>query len=718
MTEIGAVAGETYDIEINDSALEESGYTKFSLPLNGKGNSSSNSTMMILWHEDRSKIIYCHFYKSDLDRTVKSLEEKLLSSDGDIDQETAKDLVVYFKNECLLLREKDPNFFSGNGNNGKGKRGSKKSSPKSDSGSKQQEGEQQQEKKKRAIFTPRYTRDDLLAEAVIIGGRPMFAMAIPKVGKPDEVSITLQDAIEIDDNTVIRPPEPMSYISKAYTFKSKEEFEKLAENIKTKNLEYLYRKTKSIWVKYIYADDFHLSLCAADTLFTYFQDKIGLTHYLFFVGGNNSGKSNNLTVLHMLAYRNMMSSGMTAANIYQFLGSGEEGLGTICEDEADNIDEDHDKMRIYKNGYTTGIPYFRTDTSFGRQQLKFNTFGFKAFGAEKLPDSTKARGFNQRTIKLPCIYGFPQHDISEVVNPAGEEEYEQLLEELNTMRNALLVYRLIHFQDKIPNIKLNIQNREKQLFKPIIRLFQNTETLNELLPVISKYVSQKRESNANTLHAFLYRLIRDLVKRQNTYELESSMIWNIITDILPGEFIQNKKLSYESTEFGSISQKSIIETLIQVFDAKPAKRHPGIKTLTFDKDKLQRLGKIYELSIDVKVGTSGVEDVDDVEDVGLDKHIREESEDKETEKNQEEITSRKDEESHLRSHNAPQAPHPPRINDIEEYSCYYCNDFQTTSNVENYERHVIKKHPKKRAYPTKQEIEALGLEAQRKRWEI
>ena len=35
------------------------------------------------------------------------------------------------------------------------------------------------------------------------------------------------------------------------------------------------------------------------------------------------------------------------------------------------------------------------------------------------------------------MYGFPTYDISEVVNPAGEEEYEQLLDELNTMRNAL-----------------------------------------------------------------------------------------------------------------------------------------------------------------------------------------------------------------------------------------------------------------------------------------
>jgi hypothetical protein len=35
----------------------------------------------------------------------------------------------------------------------------------------------------------------------------------------------------------------------------------------------------------------------------------------------------------------------------------------------------------------------------------------------------------------------------------------------------------------------------------------------------------------------------------------------------------------------------------------------------------------------------------------------------------------------------------------------------TTNNVEDYERHVINKHPKKRAYPTKAYIERLGLKA-------
>jgi hypothetical protein len=185
-------------------------------------------------------------------------------------------------------------------------------------------------------------------------------------------------------------------------------------------------------------------------------------------------------------------------------------------------------MRVYKNGYTVGFAVLRTDTTYGRKQYKFNTFCFKAFAAERLPDTKKARGFNQRIIELTCIHGSPQYDISEIISPAGEEEYQALLEELTEIRNMLLIHRLLHFNDKIPDIKLNIKNREKQLFKPLIRLYHNTDTQKMLLPVISKYISQKREGNSNTLHAFLYSTIAALIKAQNTMVIESDLIWTTV----------------------------------------------------------------------------------------------------------------------------------------------------------------------------------------------
>jgi hypothetical protein len=98
-------------------------------------------------------------------------------------------------------------------------------------------------------------------------------------------SIILQDKIDLaDEDTVIRPPPLTMYNDKPYVFKSSEEFFEFVKNVKTMNLDALYKQVKSICKKYVDADDFHLSICAADTVFTNFQDRLGLTHYFFFVG--------------------------------------------------------------------------------------------------------------------------------------------------------------------------------------------------------------------------------------------------------------------------------------------------------------------------------------------------------------------------------------------------------------------------------------------------
>ena len=247
---------------------------------------------------------------------------------------------------------------------------------------------------KTAHFTQKYSRPNVIAESVIVVDIPYFAVA--RTSENGIVNITLDNSIPIGNKSEYRPFEVEAYLNKPYTFRSREEFDNIIEMAKHETLDSLYKKVKTIWRRYIDADDFHISISATDTIFTYSQDKIGMTHYLFFVGNNNSGKSNNLLVLKYLAYRNFTSTDMTAANIYQFLGSGDEGQGTLCEDEADRIDEDRQKMAIHKNGYITGFPVSRIDTSFGRRQVKYNTFCFKAFAAETFPDPFKAKGFNQR----------------------------------------------------------------------------------------------------------------------------------------------------------------------------------------------------------------------------------------------------------------------------------------------------------------------------------
>ena len=210
------------------------------------------------------------------------------------------------------------------------------------------------EKKKKTIHVQRISNDEFFAEAVLVDSVPKFLIA--NNGGTGEISAV--DFIPLGKEDKIAAPFPAeSYINKPYSFNSKLELDAIIEEVnnQTFDLDHLYRLVKGKWKKFIDADDFHISICAADTIFTYFQDRAGMTHYLFFVGGPGSGKSNNLEVFHFLAYRNMTSAGITPATLYRFYGGREEGIGTICEDEANDLDENEDKMRFYKNGYTSGM---------------------------------------------------------------------------------------------------------------------------------------------------------------------------------------------------------------------------------------------------------------------------------------------------------------------------------------------------------------------------
>ena len=469
-----------------------------------------------------------------------------------------------------------------------------------------------------AIYATVYDWDNKLCEAAIIEGLPYFLEVehtsenTSKKNKDTAVQINIKTEIPLIENDVLIPLPFNSYISRPYVFRSKKEFNKLVEKVRHETLDSLYQKVKAQWNLYIDNGVEHNIMCTGDTIFTYFQDKLGMTHYDFFVGGNGTGKSNNLHMFNLLAYRNVLSSDMTAPNMYQLLGSDKHGVVTMCEDEADNIDEDREKMRIYKDGFTTSIPVLRTDTSFGRKQYKFNTFCFKACAAEHLPDVIKGKGLLQRYVIYECTYGGPRYDISEVIEPGGDKKLRRLLDDLFELRNMLLIYRLLHYYDEIPNVELNIQNREKQLFKPTFRVFQNSgRALEELKIGISKYLTDYRKRRSNTFHAILYRVVTDLIREQKTTELKSIMIWTRLKDELQGKNIPNKSMSFECEDFGTVVQGGVTKALREVFGAEK-KRHgkSGDRYLKFDLKNLNKLSKIYDLPTEIKVTSVGVKIID------------------------------------------------------------------------------------------------------------
>ncbi len=120
----------------------------------------------------------------------------------------------------------------------------------------------------------------------------------------------------------------------------------------------------------------------------------------------------------------------------------------------------------------------------------------------------------QRCIPLACQNRIQKLDIARILEPTNAE-HEKLYEEIRLLRNKLLIYRMLHYFDEIPNVELNIPNREAQLYISLFLLFQNTKyPLKELENAATKYIRANRERQAHTFEAVVYRVVKFLADQQ------------------------------------------------------------------------------------------------------------------------------------------------------------------------------------------------------------
>jgi hypothetical protein len=305
-----------YDIVIDDPALTEYGFVKFSLPVDG------NALRMIVHNDkDPSMIIYPEFDRHDLDKSVKLLHDKL-TEEQQVEAKVGKDvvtgLVAYFRNACVLLSEDEDSEFFKNGN-GNGK---------SSSSEQQHQQEQQQKlKPKRPYSTYKYSNKGKgnLHEAVILAG------SLPIFLKYEDNELKSVQRIE-EASRILRPPNTEEYPYEPYEFSNIEEVKSYVDRARTESIDSLFCKAKAIVKKYNDQDEHKLILLAADIVWSYFQDRFNTTHYVSIVGGNGSGKTTMGDTFAAAAYRTVSMTDPSAANIFRVLGRIEYGQCTIVMD--------------------------------------------------------------------------------------------------------------------------------------------------------------------------------------------------------------------------------------------------------------------------------------------------------------------------------------------------------------------------------------------------
>ena len=92
------------------------------------------------------------------------------------------------------------------------------------------------------------------------------------------------------------------------------------------------------------------------------------------------------------------------------------------------------------------------------------------------------------------------------MNPTdtGGPQNKELLKEIEDFRKLLLVYRLIHFKDSIPDLDIGVEGRDKELVKHLIQLFYGSNSLNQLIESLQKFLDIKNGKKESSIDYAYY----------------------------------------------------------------------------------------------------------------------------------------------------------------------------------------------------------------------
>jgi len=194
-------------------------------------------------------------------------------------------------------------------------------------------------------------------------------------------------------------------------------------------------------------------------------------------------------------------------------------------------------------------------------------------------------------------------DIKETLNPQGNVACQSRLDQLLGFRKLLLIYRLVHFNDLVPDVNTGLKRRNRELCKPILQLFYDCsiEIQIEIKSMLEHFLSIKKHRKENTIEVALYPIIINLVSEHGT-ELPASFIWHKITaGGVDGYYDGDRRPNeYQTADYGTIYRNSITNIICDKFGAQRRHMEKG-NVLIFDIDKLAKIGRSYDLETNIQL---------------------------------------------------------------------------------------------------------------------
>ncbi|MGH9988600.1 MAG: hypothetical protein ACRD8W_32105, partial [Nitrososphaeraceae archaeon] len=165
---------------------------------------------------------------------------------------------------------------------------------------------------------------------------------------------------------------------------------------------------------------------------------------------------------------------------------------------------------------------------------------------------------------------------------------------LRNLRKLLLIYRLIHFDDLIIDTDTGLNGRDKELCKPLLQLFYDTESYSKIANAISTFLARKNtRKNTVSIEPVLYKFIKEMLSNYKNNTISVKDIWEYTINNLGGVYDPDKKPNeFQSYDYDTI-YRSTITKVLEGFGAERKHKETG-NVLIFDPKKLERIGKQYE----------------------------------------------------------------------------------------------------------------------------
>ena len=233
-----------------------------------------------------------------------------------------------------------------------------------------------------------------------------------------------------------------------------------------------------------------------------------------------------------------------------------------------------------------------------------------------MPDSRKTRGLFDRSLVFKCITGHVDYNIKDIIRHAGEPKFKPLHDKLIQLHKLLFAYRLVHYNDAIRDIRLNIENRNAELTKPLLRLFcsENADgasvAVNEIRLALSKFIAEKNELKSISIESAMYVTLTELIdeipkaeedSKSKIYEFTNEQIWSKFKKVVNGMDIRAELLY--SIDHGTITHKRVTGIYKSKFRAVTFKTSgsDSKRGLRFSREILEQIGLQYKYEDEIKI---------------------------------------------------------------------------------------------------------------------